>query len=156
MSTPFRAILDDRGVSRALLDMWIPHVDADAVWVIGGDLPDADLARDVVPFVEMSPLDVSAVASEAGGDDVRILAVFCSVAALKQASVMGLTATRITITSLGDGTQAHRVGASVHVSKDELADLAAAARRGFSFDIQGLPNVTARSWRPKLEDPNHD
>ena len=156
MSTPFRAILDDRGVSRALLDLWIPHVDADAVWVVGGELPDADLARDIVPFVEMSPLDVAAVASEAGADDVRILAVFCSVHALKQASIMGLGATRVTITSLGNGTQDHRVGASVHVSAAELADLAATARRGFSFDIQGLPNVTARTWRPKLEDSNNE
>lgn len=149
MSSPLRAILDDRGVSRTLLDLWVPHVDADAVWVIGGDLPDAELARDVVPFVELSPLDVAAVAAEAGGEGLRILAVFCSVSALRQAAVMGLAATRVTIAALGDGSQAHRLGASVHLNSEEYKELGAVAERGFTFDIQGLPNVTARAWRPK-------
>jgi mannose/fructose/N-acetylgalactosamine-specific phosphotransferase system component IIB len=151
MSHPPRLLLDDRGVGRTLFELWLPHIDPDAIWVVGGELPDGDLSRDVVPFVELSPLDVTAVAAEAGGGDLRILAVFCSVTALCQAAAMGLAPGRVTITSVGaEGTE-RRIGPSVHLSESEIDELAQAERRGFTFDIQGLPNVTARTWRPGEE-----
>ena len=151
MSHSPRLILDDRGVSRALHELWLPHIDPDAIWVIGGELPDHDLERDIVPFVMLSPLDVAAVAAEAGGGDLRILAVFCSTSALKQAAAMGLGPDKVTITSLNSEGGERRIAASVHVSETELSELADAERRGFSYEIQGLPNVTPRTWRPAAE-----
>ncbi len=151
MSAPLRFHLDDRGVSRALLDLWIPAVDPDVIWIIGGALPDDDMEREIVPFIALSSLDVAAVAAEAGGDGLRVLAVFCSVEALKNAALMGLPAGRVTIGALGTEEADIRVAATVHLLADELAVLRSLEEREWSFEIQALPNVTPRPWKPSDE-----
>jgi hypothetical protein len=72
--------------------------------------------------------------------------VFCSGSALWEAAVMGV-APRVTVTHLGDEDLKLRSAASVHGSLAQLAEQSGAEGRAFSFDIRGLPKVTARHWR---------
>ncbi|MFT6398448.1 MAG: mannose/fructose/N-acetylgalactosamine-specific phosphotransferase system component IIB [Bradymonadia bacterium] len=146
-----RLHLDDRGVSRTLLELWIPAIDPDVIWIVGGDLPGDELRRGTVPFIGLSAVDAAAVAAEPGATDLRVLAVFCSIHALKEAAAMGLSPDKVTVSSLGDQERERRVAATLHLNADELTLARTLEERGWTFAIQSLPNVTPRCWRPSEE-----
>lgn len=138
--------VDERGVTRQLVDLWLPHVDADVVWVVGAPIPDEELERDAVPFVSLSAVDAATVCAEVSDDTPRALVVFASLDALHTAALMGLPPERVTLLHIASDESSTRLAADIHVSESQIALLAALEDLGFSFEIRPLPNVTARPW----------
>ncbi len=141
-----RLHVDDRGVSRQLIDLWLPHFDADAVWIVGAELPDDVLERTDIPFVAMSAIEVASVAIELAETAARALVVFASVDALYEAAQLGLPPARVTLQHLEESDETVRLGVSVHLRPAWTTNLSALEALGFSFEIKGMPSVTARPW----------
>ena len=137
-----------------MLDLWIPHVDPDVIWIVGPDeiQPDAEREREVVPFVALSAADVAAVAAEENEEEILVLIVFCAADLLEQAASLGLPREPITIGHhVPDGAE-RRIAAEFSIDDDSLAAFRAVESLGFSLEIQPLPNVTARPWSASEHD----
>lgn len=147
-----RLHLDDRGMSRQLLDLWLPHFGADAVWIVGAEIPDEDWVRAGVPLVSLSVVEAAAAAQEHLGNKAQALVVFTSIADLADAADMGLPVSLVTLQHLAESEDTERLGASVHINRQDLATCAALRGSGFSFEIKSLPNITARVWHPSPEE----
>ena len=89
MTVRLHLFVDERGLARTLVDLWIPHLDADAAWIVGPSdrSLDPDLAREVVPILTLDPLEVAAVIAEQSASEQRVLAVFSSLDALQDAAL---------------------------------------------------------------------
>lgn len=148
-ATPMRIHIDDRGASRQLVDMWLPHLDVDVVWLVGAPPPDdAPVSTSGVPFVELAASDVPAVAAEDRETALRVLVIFTTPAALDDAARLGLPPSRVTINRLRSDEAPYRIAHEVSLDDDTLDVLRSLEERGFTFEVQTLPNVTARPWLP--------
>lgn len=138
--------IDDRGLSRALEEIWIPHIGADLVWLTENS-PDeeVELSNGSVPILEVSPADIAALSIEEAETDGRIIAIFNSLSSLMEAVTFGLNARRVTIVA-HSSENGERVAPNVHFSPADHSLIARLAGRGISFYIQPIPNVTARPW----------
>lgn len=138
--------LDDRGLSRPVEEIWIPELSVDIVWMTA-TAPDDEinLSGGGIPKLEISPVDVAALAAEFTGDSGCVIAIFDSLEGIVEASNHGLPARRITIVSYvaDDGV---RVAPNVHFDEQDHARIALLTERGFNVIIQPLPNVTPRPW----------
>lgn len=150
MSRRVHVLLDDRGIQRALVDLWMPALDADVVWFVGpmSDAPGDEQARDVVPVVPLSAMDVAAITAEPSEDDSVVLVLFCTTSDLQEAAMMGMPAGDVTLVALSGSDATTRLSAEVHVRTGDVAALAFVEQRGFTFALQPLPNVTERPWSP--------
>lgn len=148
MTLRLHLFLDARGVSRSIAELWVPDLDADSVWFIGPAerAPDPDLARDLVPVMTLAPLEVAAVVAEPIAEERRVLAVFASLEALQDAAMAGLGPAEVTLLHMGDPEAGERVAADVHVDAEQRVALRFLERKGFSFSVQPIPNVTPRPW----------
>lgn len=128
----------------------MPALDADVVWFIGplADGPDDEQARELVPVVPLSPMDVAAILAEPSDDESVVLVLFCTAEALRDAAMMGLPAAEVTIVALGGDDATTRLSAEVHVTAADIDALSLVEQRGFTFELQPLPNVTERPWSP--------
>lgn len=146
-----RLHIDDRGVPRQLLDLWLPYLDVVAVWVVDAPTPEPTDGSDFVPLIPLSATDVAAVASERALDPGRVLAVFGTAESLRTAAMLGLEAGRVTIHHLCPDGDRQRIAPGVELTEATVADLLELEDRGFSFEIQPNPHVTARRWSPRLD-----
>jgi len=145
--TDLRYYVDVRGLSRAIVDQWLPHVDADAAWLITGSEPLGPLPDALsTPCIAMTPNDLAALVHESNTeDDLRVLVVFASIQSLERAADAGLPPARVTCIQLGDEeAERTRLGTGLHVSDVELELLRSIQARGFELLAQALPNVTPR------------
>ena len=148
-----RLHVDDRGVTRALVDHWLPQLDVDVVWLVGPSVFDEELLRDVVPFIPLSALELATVVAEPPAEATRVLALFSSLLDLAEAAALGLGPDRVVIQHLGAQEGAERISAHVHLADGDLNAVRALQAAGFSFELQSLPIVTARAWAPLAPDP---
>lgn len=153
MNSPLlRAHLDDRGLSRALLEMWIPHLAVDTVWLVDVQPPlDVRTRTELLPVVPLSAVDLAAVAAEPRGESARVLVAFGSVEALRIAAGLGFGPTRLTINHHRPGADSRRVAPEVELDAPALDGLVELEELGFSFEIQPNPHVTPRPWSPCSE-----
>ena len=147
MNRSFHILIDDRGLSRALLENWVPALDPDVIWFVGDSEPDPELLHDIIPVVPMSVREPGPALAElqATAQETRIVAIFESVDHLLRASQFGLAAQRavlVNIDSTGD-----RLSAQVIVSQEQRVQLNQLQQKGFEFHLQPLPNVTSRGLR---------
>lgn len=142
--------LDDRGLHRSLTDQWTHAVDADVVWFVGAidHGPDDDQARDVTPILPFSADELAALAREPSEEEVSVIALFATVDDLRDAAIVGLPPADVTILNLREGADTTRLSAEVHLTDAQREGLAFLEARGFTFELQPLPNVTARPWSP--------
>ncbi len=148
MNRSFHILIDDRGLSRALLENWVPALDPDVIWFIGDSDPEPDLLHDIVPVVPMSPLEPGAALAElrALANETRVVAIFESIDHLVRAVQFRLTPQRVILVNLrGHG---ERLSAQVMVSPEQSSQLKNLQQKGFDFQLQPLPNVTSRGLRP--------
>lgn len=138
--------IDDRGLSRALEEIWIPHIGADLVWVTES-APDeeVELSNGTVPILEVSPADIAALSIEEADTQGRVFAVFDSLASLMEAATFGLQPHRVIVVSYRpeDGD---RVAPNVQFGPKDHSLISRLVAKGFTFFIQPIPNVTARPW----------
>lgn len=152
--TSVRVHIDDRGASRQLADMWIPHLAVDVVWLVGAPPPEDQPAPLGVPIVELSAVDAVAVAAEIQEEDRRVLAVFTSPVHLETAAGLGLPPCRATLTHLTPDGETRRLAHEIEVDQGMHDAFATLEARGFTFEIQPLPNVTPRAWSPTVNGAN--
>ncbi|MFT4705971.1 MAG: mannose/fructose/N-acetylgalactosamine-specific phosphotransferase system component IIB [Bradymonadia bacterium] len=131
-----------------MAELWIPSIEADVVWYAGPptSAPDAEQALELVPVVSLEPAHVAAAVAESSHEAVTVLAVFGSCEALREAATMGLKADEVTVVHLAEDNGRERVGADFYLDKGQRECIRDLQRRGFTFNIQALPNVTARPW----------
>ena len=148
MTVRLHLFVDERGLARTLVDLWIPHLDADAAWIVGPSdrSLDPELAREVVPILTLDPLEVAAVIAEQSASEQRVLAVFSSLDALQDAALGGLHAEEVTLLHVGSTDEGQRVAADIHIDDSRMAALSYLEKRGFTFTVQPIPNVTPRPW----------
>lgn len=143
MSHNIRFHLDDRGLSRPILEMWIPSTDADALWYIGQDGTEVDQhSGDIVPMMVLSPMDVTAVMSERSAGGETVIALFESLEMLEEAIDFGLEPCRVTIHHLAPSDEKARASATVFLTDSEIKAIRRLTRMGFEFVAQPLPNTT--------------
>src|SRR5699024_1939633 len=57
--------IDDRGLSRPILELWVPALNIDVIWTTGKTIEDEiDLNAEASPALELSPADIAALSSE--------------------------------------------------------------------------------------------
>lgn len=143
MSRTLLWLLDERGISRPLLENWVPSFDPDVIWLVSDSDIDDDLARETVPVLPLSPFEIGAALAEVPDAPARVLLVFTSVDLLASATRMGIAPTRVTLLhARGPG---ERQSSQVTLDAAALERLRALAGRGFEFVLQPLPNVTGRA-----------
>lgn len=148
-ASSLRIHIDDRGVSRQLLDLWIPQLDIDAIWLVDEQPSTAEPPGDALPIAALSATDVAAVAAEQADDSRRALAVFTSCDALETAAMFGLPPGRVVLQRLVRDGDTHRVAVDIELDEEALRVLARLEARGFQFEIQSNPHVTSRKWSPE-------
>jgi hypothetical protein len=143
----FHILVDDRGLSRALLENWVPALDPDVIWFIGDSEPDPDLLHDIIPVVPMSAREPGSALVElrATSQEIRIVAIFESIEHLVCAAQFGLTAQRAVLVNIR--AQGERLSAQVMINTEQASQLNSLQQRGFDFHLQPLPNVTSRGLR---------
>lgn len=147
MTRSFHILVDDRGLSRALLENWVPAIDPDVTWFVGDTDPDPELLHDIIPVVPMSAMELGSALAEfnASTNETRVVAIFESIDHLVRASQFGLAAQRAVLVNIrGNGD---RLSAQVTVSPEQAAQLKKLQEKGFEFNLQPLPNVTSRGLR---------
>lgn len=138
--------IDDRGLSRAIRENWIPHISADLVWLTESSPDDeVDFANGIVPVLDLSPADIAALSIEEADAPGHILAIFDSLENLVEAAGYGLQPRRVTIVS-HQTEGGERIAPSVAFSQRDLNYIRRLTAKGYRFYIQALPNVTARPW----------
>ena len=142
--------LDDRGLHRSLTEQWTHAVAADVVWYVGSvdQGPDDDQARDVTPILPFSADELAALAREPSEEEASVMALFTSLDDLREAALLGLPAADVTILCLSERPGTIRLSAEVYIDESQREALAFLETRGFTFELQPLPNVTARPWSP--------
>lgn len=140
--------VNDRGISRQVEELWIPHLRIDVVWL--SDSLDDDICSTgdgrLVPVMRTSPAGLAALYAEHQNEDRRALAIVGSLSEVLEAAAFGLSPLKITIVALGDDN-AERVAPGVWLSDDDYEALSELEEMGFSTDVQILPNVTGRPMR---------
>lgn len=139
--------IDDRGLSRPILEFWVPALSIDVIWTTGKTLDaEIDLNAEGSPALELSPADIAALSSEFTDEQGHVLVVIDSLAALQDAIDFGLEVPEVTIVHHVK-TNGERVGPSASFTREDIRQVEHMARRGLKFFIQPIPNVTARPWK---------
>ena len=84
--------------------------------------------------------------AEQSASEQRVLAVFSSLDALQDAALGGLHAEEVTLLHVGASDEGQRVAADIHIDDARMAALSYLEKRGFTFTVQPIPNVTPRPW----------
>lgn len=139
--------IDHRGLSRQTEELWIPHLDADAIWLtnLSPDDDDGALLQRTVPVLELTPAHIAALAAESASGDAqpRAIVLLSTLDELREAVDFGLTPRRITIVT-HQRDNGRRLAANVLLDDRDEAIMRDLEAEGFTFVIQALPNVTPR------------
>lgn len=139
--------IDDRGLSRPILELWVPALNIDVIWTTGKTIEDEiDLNAEASPALELSPADIAALSSEFTDEQGHVLVVIDSLKSLQESIDFGLDIPEVTIVHhvKPDG---ERIGPSATFASEDLKLVENMARGGLKFYIQPIPNVTARPWK---------
>lgn len=147
MNRSFHILVDDRGLSRALLENWVPALDPDVIWFIGDSDPDPELLHDIIPVVPMPAREAGSALVEmrATSQEIRIVALFESIEQLVCAAQFGLSAQRAVLVHIR--VQGERLSPQVMFGAEQAAQLNSLQQKGFEFYLQPLPKVTSRGLR---------
>ncbi len=159
MTPDLHVHVDGRGLSRPLIDNWLPDLHVDAVWVIGtpADLPDEhDLDRCPVPVIVLSPHDLVAAALEPCDEPRGVLVVFSDLSAIAEAATLGFLPRRVVLTHVPPRDGSDRIAAGVELTEGDHEIVADLGGREVEFVVQSLPNVTARSLTPRPPDESRE
>lgn len=140
-------VIDDRGLSRPIRELWVHALNIDVIWTTGTiSAEEIDLAKESSPALELSPADIAALSSEFSDEQGHVLVVIDRLDALQEAIDFGLEIDEVTIVHHlnPDG---ERVGPHAFFSAEDLEIVQRLVRRGLKFFIQAIPNVTARPWK---------
>lgn len=139
--------IDDRGLSRPILELWVPALGIDVIWATGNALDDEiDLNAEVSPALELSPADIAALSAEFTEEKGHVLVVIDSLTSLQESIDFGLEIPEVTIVHHVK-TDGERIGPSASFTDEDLRLVEQMARGGLKFYIQPIPNVTARPWK---------
>lgn len=140
-------VIDDRGLSRPIRELWVHALNIDVIWTTGTiSAEEIDLAKESSPALELSPADIAALSSEFSDDQGHVLVVIDRLAALQEAIDFGLEIDEVTIVHHLN-PEGERVGPHAFFSAEDLEIVQRLVRRGLKFFIQAIPNVTARPWK---------
>lgn len=140
-------VIDDRGLSRPIRELWVHALSIDVIWTTGKtNAEEIDLNQEASPALELSPADIAALSSEFSDEKGHVLVIIDNLTALQEAVDYGLEINEVTIVHhLSDDGE--RVGPGASFSHDDLEIVKGLVRRGLKFFIQPIPNVTARPWK---------
>lgn len=137
--------INDRGLTRQLDDLWVPHLRIDVIWLtasIDSEVSSAYTER-LVPIIEASPVEIVALAAEQHNEGRRAIAVFRSLTDLAEAAAVGFTPQVVNLISL-ENEPGKRIASSVWLNDDDLDIAQQLISAGFEIIVQPLPNVTSR------------
>ncbi len=142
MDDHLSVLIDSRGLSRAIVEAWIPALEPDTVWLVSpSELPDES---GPVPVLRKSAEDIgTADVTSADNDDSSVLVVTTDVASLSGAHRHGLHPCLVKITCLESGGQ--RFAPQVQLSDADRCGLIQLIEAGFRVEICALPNTTPRA-----------
>jgi mannose/fructose/N-acetylgalactosamine-specific phosphotransferase system component IIB len=145
MNLTHHLLLDDRGISRPIEELWIPALDPDLVWWIADDDIPPDAIGESLPAVVLSPTQWAAAAAERPDPAIhRILVVFTSLEQLTLAARFGVQPQPVTVVHRRCGDDCPRIASQVYLEPAELLRARTLADQGFEFHIQAIPRVTSR------------
>lgn len=137
--------INDRGLTRQVDDLWVPHLRIDVIWLsasVDSRVLSAYTER-LVPIIEASPVEIVALAAEQHNEGRRALAVFRSLEDLADAAAVGLRAQVVNLVSL-QSEPGKRIAPGVWLNEGDLAIAQQMITAGFEIIVQPLPNVTSR------------
>lgn len=159
MTPDLHVHVDGRGLSRPLIDNWLPTLHVDAVWLIGtpADLPDeSELDRCPVPVIVLSPHDLVAAALEPCSEPRGVMVVFPGLDGIADAATLGFLPRRVVLTHVPPRDGSQRIAAGVELTPGDHDIVSDLGGRDVEFVVQSLPNVTARSLTPRTPDEPGD
>jgi|GEM_PF-4376534 len=140
-------LIDDRGLSRPIRELWVRALNIDVIWTTGKISADEiDLNAETSPALELSPADIAALSSEFTDDKGHVLVVIDSLQSLQEAVDFGLEIDEVTIVHHLN-PEGERIGPNAFFSEEDLEVVKRLVRRGLKFYLQAIPNVTARPWK---------
>ncbi|MFP4071060.1 MAG: PTS sugar transporter subunit IIB [Desulfovibrionales bacterium] len=138
--------IDNRLVHGQIIEAWVPHIQAKAIWVVNEDLARDEIRQEIMSLAIPHGVAIrftlpSALAEEFKQEGFRdILVLFASCHDARDAFERGFKFSSINIANLHYSPGKTQICDHVAVSDEDVSCLSFFSRRGVDLDFRCVPN----------------